>query len=139
SMSAIELLDIEELEAVIAHELAHFTREPLVIGRICLALRFLMFYNPVALLVYHRINNDTEKLCDDLAVSFTGKRLALVSGLLKILKHTTGKTPDSQSDELRQWHSFTAKAFENQAHLALAKERAERILHREEVSIGTKM
>ena len=137
SMSAIELLDAEELEAVIAHELAHFTREILVIGRICLALRFLMFYNPVALLVYHRINHDTEKFCDDLAISFTGKRLALVSGLLKILRHITVGTSISRTAQRRWWRSLAVYSFESQAHLALAKERAERILHREKVSIDS--
>ena len=135
SMSAIELLDAEELEAVIAHELAHFAREILIIGRIDLALRFLMFYNPVVLLVYHRINHDTEKFCDDLAISFTGKRLALVSGLLKILRHTTvAGAAISLPARRRWWRSLTVYSFGSQAHLALAKERAERILHRERVS-----
>ena len=137
SNSAIEILDIDELEAVIAHELAHFALEPLLIGLICLTLRFFMFYNPVALLVYHRINNDTEKFCDDLAITFTGKRLALISGLLKILRHTTAGTSPGRTAEQRWWHSLTVNTFENRAHLALVKERAERILHGEKVSVIT--
>ena len=136
SMSAIEILDIDELEAVIAHELAHFTKETLLIGRICLVLRFLMFYNPVALLVYHRINHDIEKVCDDLAISFTGKRLALVSGLLKILRHATAGASAHQTAGQGWWRSPIANTFENKAHLALVKERAERILHGKPVSIA---
>jgi Zn-dependent protease with chaperone function len=134
STSAIELLDIDELEAVIAHELAHFTGELLLLGRTCLVLRVLMFYNPVALLVYHRINNDTEKFCDDLAISFTGKRLALISGLLKILRNTTAEESAGRTADLRG-QAPTVNTFENRAHLALVKERAERILHREQVSV----
>ena len=133
SLSVLRILDIEELEAVIAHELAHFTREALVISRVGLVLQCLVFYNPVALLVYHRINNDTEKFCDDLASSFTGKRLALVSGLLKILRHTTEEASGSQNAERRRGLLLTVNTFENRAHLALAKERAERILHSEKV------
>ena len=127
SRSAIHLLDADELEAVIAHELAHFTRGASLMGLIYLALRLLMFYNPAALLVFHRINHDTERLCDDLAVSFTGKRLALVSGLLKILQDTAPDQPAALTN--KWWSTFSANSLEDRAHLALAQERAARILN----------
>ena len=129
SKAAIELLDSEELEAVIAHELAHFSLWVLLLGRINLTLRFLMFYNPVALLVFHRINNDTEKLCDDLAILRTGFRLALVSGLLKIFKGTAGNT-DPGEKKL----ALSTSRLESRAHLALVKERAQRMMRNKDIS-----
>lgn len=135
SLLAIRLLDAEELEAVMAHEIAHFTRRVLVISWVGLVLRCLMFYNPVALLVYHRINSDTEKLCDDLAISFSGKRLALASGLLKILRRTTVEAAAAQPAGGKRWLPFKVKSLEDQAHLAMVKERAERLLHGDKVNV----
>lgn len=122
SKSAIELLDTDELEAALAHEFAHLSKENALRGRLLLTLRLLMFYNPVALLVYHRIDYDTERLCDEMAVSFTGRRLALASGLLKILRRA------SDSSGRKTKISLYTAPMEERAHLALGRERAARLL-----------
>ena len=69
-------MDDEELEAVISHELAHLAVAGYRIAQAALWLRFLMFYNPVALLIFRRILDDNEKSCDEIAVLASGKRLA---------------------------------------------------------------
>ena len=128
SASTINLLDSEELEAVIVHELAHLIRQASGINRLLLALRFLMFYNPVALLIFRRIINDNEKLCDDIAVSFTGRRLALGSGLLKIFRHkTVGSSPALAVTSTGRL-SPRISTLENRARRELVKERVERLL-----------
>jgi len=75
-------------------------------------------------------------LSSDLAISCTGKRLALVSGLLKILRHTTAGAASEETAGQGWWRTLAVSTFENRAHLALAKERAERILHGKQISIA---
>ena len=77
------LLDSEEVEAVFAHELAHFKRGDnwqVLIAKTC---RDLMFFNPLAHFVYNEYNETLEQAADDLALQFTHKPLALASTLLK--------------------------------------------------------
>jgi beta-lactamase regulating signal transducer with metallopeptidase domain len=129
SESTINMLDSEELEAVIAHELAHLAWQASGINRLFLALRFLMFYNPVALFIFRRNVNDTEKICDDMAVSFTGKHLAIASGLLKISRNTAAVSSPVTTGVRRRWLSPRISALENQAYRRLVKERVERMIH----------
>lgn len=128
SASTINLLDSEELEAVITHELAHLIRQSSGVNRLLLALRFLMFYNPVALLIFHRIINDNERLCDDMAVSLTGRRMALGSGLLKVFRHTAvGSAPGLAGDSKGRLSPQTG-TLESRSRRELVKERLERLL-----------
>jgi len=79
----IHLLDIEEIEAVLAHELAHFKRGDnwqMLIAKTC---RDLMFFNPLAHFIHNEYNETLEQAADDLALQVTHKPLALASTLLK--------------------------------------------------------
>jgi hypothetical protein len=86
SCSLIEALDLEELQAVLAHEIGHVLRRDNAIGWVLFTLRFIMFYNPVVLIEFRKIINERETLCDDLASTFTGKPLAIASGLAKVYR-----------------------------------------------------
>lgn len=88
SLTTVDALDDDELAAVLAHEQAHLGGKWLWWDRTTLLCRFLMFYNPVALYVSRRLADDVEKSCDDLAVSLTGRPLALGSALLKLSQWT---------------------------------------------------
>lgn len=135
SAATINILDMDELEAVIAHELAHFTRWVVNINRASLLLRFVLFYNPIALLVFRRIIHDNEKLCDDIAVAVTGKRLALASGLLKVFRHTATEPSPTHGNGLNVILSPRVSALEDIACRELVKERVTRILHPDEAGI----
>ncbi len=79
----IHLLDAEEVEAVFAHELAHFKRGDnwqVLIAKTC---RDLMFFNPLAHFIYNEYTETLEQAADDLALQVTHKPLALASTLLK--------------------------------------------------------
>lgn len=86
SRSLIEALDLEELQAVLAHEIGHVLRRDNVIGWVLFTLRFMMFYNPIVLIEFRKIINERETLCDDLASTFTGKPLAIASSLAKVFR-----------------------------------------------------
>ena len=79
----IENLDDEELEAVLAHELAHLKRGDSWSALLARLARDVMFFNPLAHWIHRALEPLREEACDDLAVSITGKPLALASGLLK--------------------------------------------------------
>jgi Zn-dependent protease with chaperone function len=86
SRSLIEALDAEELQAALAHEIGHVLRRDNATGWVLFLLRFIMFYNPFVLIEFRRIINERETLCDDLASTFTGKPLAIASGLVKVFR-----------------------------------------------------
>jgi len=98
SLSLIEALNREELEGVFAHEMAHIMRRDNAIGWVLLLFRFIVFYNPVALVEFRRIIHEKEKLCDDIASSLTGKPLAFASSLIKVFRiaEANGVTHTSQ-------------------------------------------
>lgn len=128
STSAVNMLDNDELEAIIAHELAHFTGGVSGINRAGLALRFMMFYNPIALLIFRRMVSDLERHCDDIAVTVTGKPLALASGLLKAFRCSPMKCTLTPND----YELSRTSTLEDKACRELVKERVNRILSPEE-------
>lgn len=86
SRALIEALDLEELEAVLAHEICHVLRRDNAIGLLLFIIRSVMFFNPVVLVEFRRVVNGKEMVCDDLACSLTRKPLAVASGLLKVFR-----------------------------------------------------
>lgn len=79
----IEWLDPEEMEAVLAHELAHHRQGDhwqILIARTC---RDLLFFNPLAHYIFNQLCQAREEAADDLAWQITGKPLALASSLVK--------------------------------------------------------
>ncbi|MBE0447228.1 MAG: M56 family metallopeptidase [Actinobacteria bacterium] len=62
----------EQLEIMLAHELAHIRREDNLTGWVALILRDIMFFNPLAHLVYRMLGEEKEKACDRVALEKTG-------------------------------------------------------------------
>ncbi len=74
----------EELQALLAHEMAHLQRRDwlqLLVAQLC---RDLAFFNPVAHLAYARFLQATEEAADDAAAISNRDRLALASCLVKV-------------------------------------------------------
>ncbi len=83
STGLLKTLNADETQAAIAHELAHITRSKRPLLVIIYIIRVLMFFNPVVLVEFRRIVQEEEKICDDIAVSLTGKQTALAETLKK--------------------------------------------------------
>lgn len=80
----VESLNEDELESLLAHEVAHIARwDNLYIWQAVL-FRDIMFFNPVVLFIYHFLLKEKEKNCDDLAISITGKPVQFAEMLLKV-------------------------------------------------------
>jgi len=80
----IEQLDRRELEAVLAHELAHVVRYDFLAIWLATMLRDAFFYLPTSRMAYSQLQCEKELACDDVAVGLTNRPLALASALAKV-------------------------------------------------------
>ncbi|MCO6480512.1 MAG: M48 family metalloprotease [Phaeodactylibacter sp.] len=71
----------EQVEAVLAHELAHVRRNDYLINLFISLVEILLFFNPMMWWISKKIRVEREHACDDLAVEMTGDTLSLVRSL----------------------------------------------------------
>lgn len=90
SDGALSLLDPEERRAALAHELAHVKGGDLAASWALLALRTLLFFNPVVQLAGRKWLEEMERRADEEAVQATRAPLALAAALLKLFRATGG-------------------------------------------------
>lgn len=131
STALLRLLDEEELEAVLAHEMAHVKRRDNWFGWLLFSLRLASFYNPVALFVFHQISHEVERMCDADASAATGKPLPLASALIKVFRASRQPARGGRLWS-RRLASRTA-TLEKRARRALVTDRVERLVHPEKV------
>ena len=70
--SALAGLSPTQLEAILAHELAHIRRHDYLVNLLQTLLETLLFYHPAVWWLSRRIRDERENCCDDLAVSLCG-------------------------------------------------------------------
>ena len=71
-LSILTRLDPDQIEALIAHELAHIRRLDWIWNGLQCAIEALLFYHPGVWWLSRRIRQERENACDDLAVSACG-------------------------------------------------------------------
>jgi beta-lactamase regulating signal transducer with metallopeptidase domain len=71
-LSALAGLSPWQVEAIIAHELAHIKRWDLLVNTFQIATETLLFYHPAVWWVNRVIRNEREHCCDDVAVAACG-------------------------------------------------------------------
>jgi len=79
--SALTGLSSEQLEALLAHELAHIRRHDYLVNMLQAVVETLGFYHPAVWWVSHKIRIERENCCDDLAVSISGDRVRYARAL----------------------------------------------------------
>src|SRR5262249_558463 len=84
--SALTGLAPQQLEAIIAHELAHIRRHDYLINLLQAVVETLLFYHPAVWWVSRRIRQEREDCCDDLAVAVCGDALTYARALLEMEK-----------------------------------------------------
>jgi Zn-dependent protease with chaperone function len=85
-------LDDEELEGVLAHELAHVRRRDTPVAQLLGMVRDLMFFVPGGGWAVQQLHRERELAADQLAVRITRRPGALASGLLKVLDEAPSGT-----------------------------------------------
>jgi bla regulator protein BlaR1 len=74
--SAITGLTPQQLELILAHELAHIRRHDYLINLFQVAVETLLFYHPAVWWVSRQVRIEREHACDDLAVAVCGDPVA---------------------------------------------------------------
>src|SRR5262249_20439178 len=81
---ALTGLTTQQLEAIIAHELAHIRRHDYLFNLLQSVVETLLFYHPAVWWVSRRIRQEREHCCDDLAVAVCGDALTYARALLEM-------------------------------------------------------
>lgn len=84
SEQLLDELEPDELDGILAHEVAHVEARDIQLVFLAGVLRDAVAWNPFAHLAYRRLIVDRELEADRRAVAFTGDALSLASGLLKV-------------------------------------------------------
>lgn len=79
-------LSPRQVEAVLAHELAHIRRYDYLINMIQSAVEIVLFFHPAIWWLSARIREEREHCCDDIAINICGERASLAQALVHIEK-----------------------------------------------------
>ncbi|MBO0859413.1 MAG: HEAT repeat domain-containing protein [Chloracidobacterium sp.] len=81
---ALTGLTTRQLEAIIAHELAHIRRHDYLINLLQAVVETLLFYHPAVWWVSRKIRQEREHCCDDMAVAVCGDAVTYSRALLEM-------------------------------------------------------
>jgi beta-lactamase regulating signal transducer with metallopeptidase domain len=79
--SALTGLTLPQLDAILAHELAHIRRHDFAVNLLQTAAEVLLFYHPACWWISRRVRAERELCCDDIAVSLCGDRVLYATAL----------------------------------------------------------
>jgi beta-lactamase regulating signal transducer with metallopeptidase domain len=77
-------LDIDQVEAILIHELSHIRRNDYLLNLVKMVIEAVLFFNPFVWLCSRFIQIEREHACDDLVLSLTGTPLTYAHALLKL-------------------------------------------------------
>ncbi len=71
-VSTLTAIPIEQLESILAHELAHIRRHDYLLNLVQSVIEILLFYHPGVRWLSNRVKDERENCCDDVAVAACG-------------------------------------------------------------------
>jgi bla regulator protein blaR1 len=77
-------LPVKELEAVLAHELAHIRRADYLVNILQTLVEIVFFFHPAIWYISTKIREERENCCDDLAMEMVGDKIHLAKALTNI-------------------------------------------------------
>jgi len=89
-VGALSGIPVKQVEAIMAHELAHIKRYDYLINLIQSIMEILFFYHPAVWWMNSKANTEREKCCDDIAMKVTGDRLIYAKALSNIEEASHG-------------------------------------------------
>jgi beta-lactamase regulating signal transducer with metallopeptidase domain len=119
-VTALTGLSEEQLQSVIAHELAHIQRLDPFVNLFQIAVETLLFYHPAVWWLNKRIRAEREHCCDDIAVSLCGNPVEYARALTL----------------MEEWRSAPVLAMA--ANRGPLSERIFRVLGRKPIGTGTR-
>ena len=83
-MGTVNALSEEEVEAILAHELAHIWRNDYLMNLIQSLVEVLFYFNPAVWWISANIRMERENCCDDIAVRLCGNSIAYAKALVSL-------------------------------------------------------
>jgi|GEM_PF-3261459 len=83
-VSTIANLTPLELQAILAHELAHIRRYDFLVNLVQTVIEILLFFHPAVQWLSARIRQEREIACDDMAIAVTGDRMLYARALTEV-------------------------------------------------------
>jgi beta-lactamase regulating signal transducer with metallopeptidase domain len=77
-------LPAAQVDAVLAHELAHVLRRDYVVNLLQIVAESVLFYHPAVWWLSARIREERELCCDDLAIAISGDRVGYANALIEL-------------------------------------------------------
>jgi beta-lactamase regulating signal transducer with metallopeptidase domain len=82
--STLTGLSAAQIEAILAHELAHIRRHDYLVNLVQSVVEILLFYHPAVWWVSRRVRDERELCCDDLAVRASGDPVSYANALFEL-------------------------------------------------------
>ena len=86
-VSAVTLLGPDEIEVVLAHELAHVRRADFLWNLVQTVIETLFFFHPAVWWISGRVRHERELCCDDLALTICPNPVVYASALFHLEEH----------------------------------------------------
>ncbi|RPI54008.1 MAG: TIGR03435 family protein, partial [Acidobacteria bacterium] len=83
-IAAISQLSVAQVEAILAHELAHVRRHDYLVNLMQTLAETLFFYHPAVWWISARIRDEREHCCDDVAVDVCGDAVGYAAALTEL-------------------------------------------------------
>ena len=83
-IAALAALSPAQVEAILAHELAHIRRHDYVVNLLQSVVETLLFYHPAVWWLSGRVRAEREHACDDIALAVCGDRLEYAAALAEL-------------------------------------------------------
>lgn len=85
-VAAVNSLSIQQVEAVLLHELSHIRRYDYLFNLIINFIKTILYFNPFVRLFIHCIEKERENSCDEMVIQFQYKPVEYASALLILEK-----------------------------------------------------
>ena len=105
-ISIITHLPVEQVDAIIAHELAHIKRNDYLINLIQTFFEILFFYHPCVWWISGVIRKERENCCDDIAVSICGGLSIYINALKNLEEMKTKKVLYAAAFTGKKFHLY---------------------------------
>ena len=82
--SVLSGLSVGQLEAILAHEMAHVRRHDYLVNLLQTVVETVLFYHPAVWWISRRVREEREHCCDDVASAVCGDRAVYAEALLQV-------------------------------------------------------
>ncbi len=83
-LGLVNQLTPQEVESILAHELAHVKRHDFLLNVLQMFIESIFYFHPGIWFISNKINMERENCCDDLAIQITGSNVSYAKTLVKL-------------------------------------------------------